>query len=262
MPSEEINKAEPEPAMLEQEQPVEEAVQKHEQKSKQKPQKKPESKPREQVKEPVVSTSTPTSTQEPAEDVFFNRLYNKLGLPKEYLSSIDPEVFADDIATVLLSTTQGLMSLLNGRTIFKQESRLSLTSVQPRSNNPLKFSIDPVDSLEMLLLKKKVGYLTTKESYDEAISDVQLHQMAFLSGLQATVTGVLNQIEPEKIETEVKESGRNFMGLNTSSQYWQLYKDKQNKLASSVKQNLNEVLSLHFADAYQDQINRIKKENG
>ncbi len=64
----------------------------------------------------------------------------------------------------------------------------------------------------MLLLKKKKGYLTAKESYDEAVSDIQLHQMAFLSGLQATVTGVLNQISPESIENQINEKGRSFMG--------------------------------------------------
>lgn len=191
---------------------------------------------------------------------FLLNLYNKLGLPKEYLASIDEDVFAEDIATVMLSTTKGLMSLLNSRTVFKQESRLSLTSVQPRSNNPIKFSIDPADTLEMLLLKKKKGYLTAKESYDEAVSDIQLHQMAFLSGLQATVTGVLNQISPESIEKQINEKGRSFMGLKASSQYWQLYKEKQELLAKSVTENLNEVLSTYFSEAYQAQINHFKND--
>jgi type VI secretion system FHA domain protein len=119
------------------------------------------------------------------------------------------------------------MSLLNSRTAFKQESRLSLTSVQPRSNNPIKFSIDPVDTLEMLLLKKKKGYMSAQDSYEEAVNDIQLHQMAFLSGLQATLTGVMGQLDPEAIETQVNESGRSFMGLNSSAKCWQLYKEKQ-----------------------------------
>jgi len=194
------------------------------------------------------------------EDKFLLSLYKKLGLPKEYLASIDEEAFADDIATVMLSSTKGLMSLLNSRTAFKQESRLSLTSVQPRSNNPIKFSIDPVDTLEMLLLKKKKGYLSAKESYDEAVDDIQLHQMAFLSGLQATLVGVLAQISPESIESKINENGRSFMGLKANAQYWQLYKEKQQLLANSVSENLNEVLSTYFSEAYQAQINNFKNE--
>ena len=192
------------------------------------------------------------------EDVFLNTLYKKLGLPKEYMSTIDPDTFADDIVTILLSTTKGLMSLLNSRTAFKQESRLSLTSVQPRSNNPIKFSIDPVDTLEMLLLKKKKGYMSAKDSYEEAVNDIQLHQMAFLSGLQATLTGVLGQLEPEAIETQVNDSGRSFMGLNSGAKCWQLYKEKQQVMAKKVTENLNEVLSSYFSEAYQAQINSFK----
>jgi len=194
------------------------------------------------------------------EDVFLNSLYKKLGLPKEYMSTLDPDTFADDIVTILLSTTKGLMSLLNSRTAFKQESRLSLTSVQPRSNNPIKFSIDPVDTLEMLLLKKKKGYMSAKDSYEEAVNDIQLHQMAFLSGLQATLTGVLGQLEPEAIETQVNDSGRSFMGLNSGAKCWQLYKEKQQVMTKTVTENLNEVLSSYFSEAYQAEINRFKND--
>jgi predicted component of type VI protein secretion system len=85
--------------------------------------------------------------------------------------------------------------------------------------------------------------------------------MAFLTGLQATLNGVLQQLEPEKIENEAKEKGRKFMGLNANAQNWQTYKEKQALLATKVQQNLNEVLSSYFADAYQAQINRIKDSN-
>jgi len=206
-----------------------------------------------------VTTSNKDSVKN-NEEVFFNSLYNKLGLPKEYISSLDPETFADDIVTILLSTTKGLMSLLNSRTAFKQESRLSLTSVQPRSNNPIKFSIDPVDTLEMLLLKKKKGYMSAKDSYEEAINDIQLHQMAFLSGLQATLVGVMGQLDPESIEKQINENSRSFMGLNSSSKCWQLYKDKQQAMEKTVTENLNEVLSNYFSEAYQAQINSFKNE--
>ncbi len=206
------------------------------------------------------SISPEDNTLKSKDDVFLNTLYNKLGLPKEYISSIDHDTFADDIVTILLSTTKGLMSLLNSRTAFKQESRLSLTSVQPRSNNPIKFSIDPVDTLEMLLLKKKKGYKSTKDAYDEAVDDIQLHQMAFLSGLQATLIGVMEQLDPKSIEEQVNISGKSFMGLNSSTKCWQLYKEKQQVMLKSVTENLNEVLSNYFSEAYQAQINSFKNK--
>jgi len=194
------------------------------------------------------------------EDAFFSMLYEKLGLPKELMSTVDKDTFAEDIATVMLSTTKGVMSLLASRTAFKQESRLSATLIQPRSNNPIKFSIDPEDTLEMLLVKKKKGYMTTGDAYDEALKDIQLHQMAFMSGLQGTLVGLLAELAPETIEKQVNEKSKRFMGLNANSQCWQLYKEKQNTLAKSVTENLNEILGSYFSDAYQAQINSFKNE--
>jgi type VI secretion system protein len=193
-------------------------------------------------------------------DDFFTALYEKLGLSKEFKATINREAFAEDIATILLSTTQGLMSLLASRTAFKQESRLSSTLIQPRSNNPIKFSIDPVDTLEMLLVKKKKGYMSVGNSYDEAMEDIQLHQMAFMSGLQGTLEGVLAQLDPEDIEKQVSKKSQRFMALNSNSQCWQIYKEKQPLLAKSVKENLNEVLGTYFSEAYQSQINRFKND--
>ncbi|MFT6909232.1 MAG: type VI secretion system protein, partial [Oleiphilaceae bacterium] len=75
------------------------------------------------VTPPQVKTAPPPQHKAPAgkavegiaaggEDAFFNVLYEKLGLPKEFMSTVDKETFAEDIATVMLSTTKGVMSLL------------------------------------------------------------------------------------------------------------------------------------------------------
>ncbi|WP_339719601.1 type VI secretion system-associated FHA domain protein TagH [uncultured Paraglaciecola sp.] len=208
------------------------------------------------VKQSVSAEANSKNTN----DDFFSSLYEKLGLSKEFKASIDQDTFAEDIATILLSTTQGLMSLLASRTAFKQESRMSATLIQPKSNNPIKFSIDPVDTLEMLLVKKKKGYMSVGNSYDEAMQDIQLHQMAFMSGLQGTLDGVLAQLAPEGIEAQVNNKSQMFKGLNSNSQCWKIYKEKHPLLAKSVKENLNEVLGTYFSDSYQSHINRYKTD--
>ena len=213
-----------------------------------------------QTSDNIQKSVSPEVISQTPNDDFFNTLYEKLGLSKEFKATIDQETFADDIATILLSTTQGLMSLLASRTAFKQESRMSATLIQPKSNNPIKFSIDPVDTLEMLLVKKKKGYMSVGNSYDEAMQDIQLHQMAFMSGLQGTLDGVLAQLAPEDIEAEVSKKSQMFKGLNSNSQCWKIYKEKQPQLAKSVKENLNEVLGTYFSDSYQSHINRYKND--
>jgi type VI secretion system FHA domain protein len=207
-----------------------------------------------------AATSAQSSITTSENDAFFETLYEKLGLPKEYIASVDKNKFADELVEILMTSTQGIMSLLAGRSVFKQESRLNMTMIKPQSNNPIKFSLDPSDTLEMLLVKKKPGYMTAKAAYSEALNDIQLHQMAFLSGLQATLSGILGELNPDDIEESVTKKGKSMMGLKAGTQKWEAFKEQQDILSKRVNENLNEILSTHFSDAYEAQINSLKNK--
>lgn len=220
----------------------------------------PPAAPQEQAKplESVSSAVAASTAQSHSPADFFELLYHKLGLPKEYMHSVDQAEFANELVQILMTSTQGIMALLAGRSVLKQESRLNMTMIKPQSNNPIKFSLDPTDTLEMLLVKKKPGYLSAQAAYAEAMNDVQLHQMAFLSGLQATLDGVLNELAPDEIATEAEEKGLGFIGLKANAQKWQCFAKKQEKLRKQVKENLNDLLATHFSAAYQAHINNAK----
>ena len=193
-------------------------------------------------------------------DSFFELLYQKLGLPKEQRDSVDQAQFANDLVQILTTSTQGIMALLAGRSVFKQESRLSMTMIRPQSNNPIKFSLDPSDTLEMLLVKKKPGYMSAKDAYTEAMNDVQLHQTAFLAGLQATLSGLVDELSPSVIERELSKKEKGFLGLKANTHKWQLLVEKQDRLRKQVSENLNDILSRHFSDAYEKHIDNANKK--
>lgn len=187
-------------------------------------------------------------------DVFFDTLFARLQLPEGYKASVNKEDFANDIADILLHSTKGLMGLLAGRSVFKQESRLSMTMIKPSSNNPIKFALDPSDALEMLLLRKKPGYLASAKAYIQAMEDLQLHQMAFIAGLQKTLEGVLDELAPEKLEAQAKQQTTGFFAPKTSAKLWSAFEQKQSELMQSVRENLNDVLADHFSQAYENYI--------
>ncbi|WP_395344127.1 type VI secretion system-associated FHA domain protein TagH [Ningiella sp. W23] len=195
-----------------------------------------------------------------ADTAFYNYLYDRLGLPHEYRERIDKNVFADELVQIINTSTQGIMALLAGRSVFKQESRLNMTMIKPQSNNPIKFSLDPSDTLEMLLVKKKPGYMSAQASYSEAMSDIQTHQMAFLTGLQATLSGVLNDLDPLKIEEKAAKENKSFIGLRSDTHKWNNFIEMQSNLQKRVSENLNDVLSKHFSPAYEDHIKNAGKD--
>jgi len=177
-------------------------------------------------------------------------LYLNLGLPPELSVRLSEGQLEQDVANIIQATTAGLMKLLQARAQFKHESRLAMTQVQPKSNNPLKFCIEPSDALELMLVKRKSGYLTPLSAYEEAIHDLQLHQTAFISGLQAAMSGILDELAPEKIEQEVKSSMLGKVEMVAHAQAWRLYKEKQNRLNQAVTHNFSEVMGKFFSDAY------------
>lgn len=186
----------------------------------------------------------------PADDAAETSLYLNLGLPPELSVRLAEGQLEQDVATIIQATTAGLMKLLQARSQFKHESRLAMTQVQSRSNNPLKFCIEASDALELMLVKKKAGYLTPQRAYEEAIHDLQLHQTAFISGLQAAMSGILKELAPEQIEQEVKSSMLGKVEMVAHAQAWRVYKEKQHKLSQAVIHNFSEVMGKYFSDAY------------
>lgn len=195
------------------------------------------------------------------DSTFFNHLYKSLGLPLEYRDSVEQIEFANDLVQIINTSTQGIMALLAGRSVFKQESRLEMTMIKPQSNNPIKFSLNPSDTLEILLVKKKAGYMSAQASYSEAMNDIQTHQMAFLGGLQATLSGVLQTLDPSLIEQEVAKEAKSFIGLKTHAKKWQSFVVKQSLANKQVTENLNDVLSMHFTPTYEQYIKNAGKPN-
>jgi type VI secretion system FHA domain protein len=195
-------------------------------------------------------------------DDFFDLVYEQLGLPKANKAEVNKHRFAADIATLVKQSTQGVMALLAGRSALKQESRLSMTMIQPKSNNPIKFSLDPSDTLDMLLVRKKPGYMDVTDAYAEAFGDLQNHQTAFIAGLQACLAGVLNELSPDAVEQEAHTLHRNFLGKTKVAQKWQVFTAKQENLTVKVKENFNDILAEHFSSAYESQVKQLqRKEN-
>ncbi len=202
-----------------------------------------------QITPPVIPVAH-VRNQEKNESDSSKKIYEALGLPPELYGRVSSGNFDTEIADIVHKTTSGLMNLLQARAQFKHDTRMSLTQVSARSNNPLKFCIEAGDALELMLVKKKPGYLTASEAFEEAIQDLKTHQAAFICGLQAALTGVLAELAPERIEQELKSGMLGKVEMVAHAQAWKLYKDRQHELNQAVIHNFSEVMGKYFSDAY------------
>ena len=79
---------------------------------------------------------------------------------------VDPAIYRQ-LASILRIVVQGMIEVLHSRAEVKNNFRMSLTSIRPVENNPLKFSFNAEDALHNLFVKRNPGYLGPTESFQE-----------------------------------------------------------------------------------------------
>jgi type VI secretion system FHA domain protein len=186
-------------------------------------------------------------------------LLRAAGLPDRDLS---PEV-AQELGTVLRVVVHGVMDVLQGRAEIKAQFRLPHTRVQARENNPLKLSPNVESALHTLLVQRNPGYLPTVQAFEDAFADIRHHQLAMLEGLREAFGSMLEAFDPQTLEREfeqtVKRAGL-LGGLTGKSRYWELYTERFSRLGRDADDTFRRLFGDVFADAYERQLERLRKE--
>jgi type VI secretion system protein ImpI len=186
-------------------------------------------------------------------------LLSAAGLPDRDLS---PEV-AQELGKVLRVVVHGVMDVLQGRAEIKAQFRLPHTRVQPRENNPLKLSPNVESALHTLLVQRNPGYLPTVQAFEDAFADIRHHQLAMLEGLREAFGSMLGAFDPQTLERDfehtVKRAGL-LGGLSGKSRYWELYTERFARLGPDADDTFRRLFGDVFAEAYERQLERLRKE--
>ena len=186
-------------------------------------------------------------------------LLGAAGLPERELS---PEV-VQELGKVLRVVVEGVMAVLQGRAEIKSQFRLPLTRVQARENNPLKLSPNVESALHTLLVQRNPGYLPTVQAFEDAFADIRNHQLAMLEGVRVAFESMLGAFDPQQMEQDfermVKRAGL-LGGLSGKSRYWELYSERFARLGRDADDTFRRLFGDVFAEAYERQLERLRKE--
>ena len=160
-------------------------------------------------------------------------------LPAEAMT---PELM-ETVGRLISISAQGMVDLLAGRAAVKQEVHLSVTLINPKSNNPLKFLPDGRTALLQMLGPKMPGFMPAVEAMEEAIQDMVTHQTAIAAGTQATIEALFRRFDLATLEVSHSQLG---MGEKVSrtlhrARLWSLYVAQYAQIREKVK---DRVLSL------------------
>lgn len=140
--------------------------------------------------EPKPQPITPTNNH------LITVLLESMGV-KSFFENAQPDThFMSELGTMVRVLLDNVLDLLHMRAEQKQQLRVQQTTFKRTENNPLKFSASSQDAVEALLLKRHPSFLQAEQAINEAFVDIQTHEKALLSGIEAVINELL--VEPKR----------------------------------------------------------------
>ena len=214
----------------------------------------------------VVRNVGKKSTDEPVavtEEDLFDSFLDGLGISRVEL---DPSINRSEVLVtagqVLREFVKGTTDLLASRANLKNTFRLDQTTILPRQNNPMKFSVNTSDLLKQLLIGSDGEYLGAQDSIGEVCRDLIHHQNAFLDAMNSAFTEFADLFEPEELQERFDQTiGKNLFGLMDKAKYWDLYCELYPIITEKGGGRFPQKFAEEFVKAYEKQITEYRRHD-
>ncbi|MGQ0565407.1 MAG: type VI secretion system-associated FHA domain protein TagH [Gemmobacter sp.] len=183
------------------------------------------------------------------------------GAEDVHIPDADLAATMERLGGVVKTMIEGLRAVLMTRAEIKSEFRVERTQISAGGNNPLKFALSPDHAVEMILRPKAKGYMDASAAVREALDDIQAHEMAMVTGIQAAIRELLGRLDPKAME-EKAGSGGGLSGMmsNRKAKLWDEYERSYADLADKAQNDFHDFFAKAFSRAYQDQLEKLKQE--
>jgi type VI secretion system FHA domain protein len=169
---------------------------------------------------PNAASPPPPVASTPSLDAFFRAA----GLQPQQLDDKQAEHVLQCLGHVMRELVLGVSENLHVRAEQKNVMRVPTTTIQPQSNNPLKFSATVEEALDSLLFRQSAQYLSAVDAVREAFADIKKHQQHVLSAMRTALVDYVGRLDPEVLESKIGR-GNVLLGAANKLKYWDLFKD-------------------------------------
>jgi FHA domain-containing protein/type VI secretion system protein len=208
---------------------------------------------------PVTAPAAPSAA--PASDSeILQALLRGLGLPDLKLNRSGAEV-AETVGAMLREATAGTIDVLMARALTKKESRIDMTMLSVRANNPLKFFPNADGALTQMLTGAMAGYMPPVQAMAGAFDDLRAHELAVIAGMRAALAAVLHRFDPAKIEQRlaVPTVFDKMMGASRKAKMWDRLVELYGEIAREADDDLQRLFGEKFSEAYEEQVERLRQ---
>jgi type VI secretion system protein len=215
--------------------------------------------PAPRVSSPVLVPAPSSPTQASSDSEVLQALLRGLGLPDLMLNRSGPEV-AETVGAMLREATAGTIDVLMARAMTKKESRIEMTMLSVRANNPLKFFPNAEGALTQMLTNSMTGYLPPVQAMAEAFDDLRAHELAVIAGMRAALAAVLHRFDPAQIERRlaVPTVMDKMLSANRKAKLWDRLVELYGEIAREADDDLQRLFGEKFSEAYEEQVARLR----
>ena len=210
---------------------------------------------------PAPAPAVPARAQaSAAESEILQALLRGLGLPELRIQRPATEV-AEIVGSMLREATAGTIDVLMARAVTKKESRMDVTILSVRENNPLKFFPNAEGALTQMLTGSMAGYMAPAQAMAGAFDDLRAHELAVIAGMRAALAAVLHRFDPQKIEARlaVPTVMDKMLSSNRKAKMWDRLVELYGEIAREADDDLQRLFGEKFAEAYEDQVARLRQ---
>lgn len=210
------------------------------------------------------TTATPAA-QAPAatadDSALLQAFLRGAGLDAARLQGVDPVTLMEQLGTVFRQTTQGMMELLRARSSVKNEFRVERTVLGPTQNNPLKALPSVEEAMAAMLTRRDAIWMPAERAVTEGFADLRAHELALLAGMQAALKQLLGAFDPQSLEQELSQHSflAGLFSGGRKARYWDAFTQLYGKLAAKAEDDFQELFRKEFAQAYEDQQNKLRQ---
>ncbi|MFC5548779.1 type VI secretion system-associated FHA domain protein TagH [Massilia aerilata] len=186
-------------------------------------------------------------------------LLRGLGLPDLKLQRPPVEI-AETVGAMLREATAGTIDVLMARAATKKESRIEMTMLSVRANNPLKFFPNAHGALTQMLTSNLPGYMPPVEAMAGAFDDLRAHELAVIAGMRAALSAVLERFDPARIEARLAEPTvmDKMLSSGRKAKMWDRLVELYGEIAREADDDLQRLYGEKFSEAYEEQVARLR----
>ena len=202
--------------------------------------------------------SEPNTKHEPLQGAFLKGAGLDVDLFPEGLTPQQMEL----IGSLFRASIQGTLEILLSRTQIKNEMHMDMTTIQHLQNNPIKFSVDADEAMKRLLMPQNNSYMKPEAAILEAFDDIRAHQIAIISGIQASLMHILKRFEPQEIKLRLEKLNPIAAKIPIRKQvrWWREFEDLYDTIQNEAEDDFNRLFGQVFAKAYDQQIEALKAQ--